>query len=241
MALLEQSLAHFRALGDQWGISWSLRRLGQEAWERGEHERAVAFWEEQLALARTLGDKAAVAQSLESLGTAARLRGEYGRAAALYRESLLMHRASGDTHMLAWTLHNWGDLALAQGDLAAARARYEEGLALYRELAGARGLAHSLHGFAGLAAAQGQPERALRLAGAAAAVCAAERAPLTVSERLTRDRWLEPVRPQLPKPAATLAWAEGRAMPLEQAVAYALALPAHTASVHSPAAPAAVH
>lgn len=79
------------------------------------------------------------------------------------------------------------------------------------------GIIHSLEGFAGLAAAQAQPQRALRLAGAAASLREAIGAP---HARL--EHRLEAARQTLSEAVGTELWAEGRAMTLEQASTYAL-------------------
>jgi hypothetical protein len=102
--------------------------------------------------------------------------------------------------------------------------------ALFREsltIARARGfrplLARGLESFAGVAAAQGQARRALRLAGAAAALREAMDAPLPPPERAVHEQRLEPTRQALGEPAAAATWAAGQALSLEEAVAEALA------------------
>jgi predicted ATPase len=113
----------------------------------------------------------------------------------------------------------WGP---AQGDHAAARALLEEGLALHQELGEKRGIAFALEAVAGLASAQGQPERAAQLLGAAARLRAAIGAPLPPPERADYERTVAAARAHLEPAAFRAAWAEGEALPLEQAVASAL-------------------
>jgi hypothetical protein len=85
-------------------------------------------------------------------------------------------------------------------------------------------IADALEGYGALAAAQGAPRRALRLAGAAAALRERERGtrPLSPREQITRDRRLAPARQALSAEEQAAAWAEGQAMTLEQAIADAL-------------------
>lgn len=84
------------------------------------------------------------------------------------------------------------------------------------------GIIHSLEGFAGLAAAQARPQRALRLAGAAASLREAIGAPLSPTEHARLEHRLEAARQTLSEAVGTELWAEGRAMTLEQASTYAL-------------------
>jgi hypothetical protein len=73
----------------------------------------------------------------------------------------------------------------------------------------------------------GQPTRAVRLAGAAVALRAGPGQPVNLWSFSEAEvaRWLEPARRAVGAQAAIVAWAEGQAMTLEQAVAYALEEP----------------
>jgi len=86
----------------------------------------------------------------------------------------------------------------------------------------ANGIVHALEGVAGLAAAQGDARRAARLYGAAEALREVIRTPLAPFDRTEYDRYVAVARAQLDEAAFSAVWAEGRAMPLEQAIAEAL-------------------
>jgi hypothetical protein len=80
--------------------------------------------------------------------------------------------------------------------------------------------------FASLALACGQPTRAARLMGAAEAVREDQEMPLEpVYRRDVYDALLASARAALDRESFAAAWAEGRTMSLEQAVAYALEAP----------------
>jgi tetratricopeptide (TPR) repeat protein len=230
-------MAVFRGKGDQWGIAWSLRGLGQIALDRGDYAKAMTAWGERLALSREVGNIGAVAHSLDYLAVAARMQGDYARSATLFEESLALRRASGDQQAIAWMLHAIGDLALARGDQAAAGRLYQEGLALRQQVGDQPGLATSLEGFAALAAACRQPRRALSLAGAADALHRVVDVPPSPVERATVEHWLAPAREELSVTDAAEAWAAGAAMPLEQVLASILSgptLPGGQSTVDSP-------
>jgi hypothetical protein len=81
----------------------------------------------------------------------------------------------------------------------------------------------TLDGLAGLAAYQHQPERSARLLGAAAALREAINAPLVhVDDMRDYSRFVSATQAQLDEAPFAMAWAEGQAMTLEQAIAYAL-------------------
>jgi hypothetical protein len=80
----------------------------------------------------------------------------------------------------------------------------------------------ALEALASLDAAAGEPQRAVRLAGAAAEWRERAGLPLTEEEQATLTRLLAPARQALGDEKQAAAWAGGRAMPLEQAVTEAL-------------------
>jgi hypothetical protein len=75
-----------------------------------------------------------------------------------------------------------------------------------------------LEGLAGVAAVQGQATRALRLAGASAALRAVAARPATASEQARLERWLQPAWTELGETAGASVWQEGGTMALEEAI-----------------------
>ncbi len=217
----EQSLALFRQLGDKWGVAVILDTLGNIALQRGDDEAARSRLEESVAILREMGDKSYIGLPLLGLGDVARRQGNYEQAAELYQESLALYREGGSKWGIALSLHNLGKIAFAQGDYRRAAALFEESLPLYRVAGNTPGVADCLAGLAGIAAAQGLPERAVRLFSAAQALRDSTNAVAEPADRIEAERDLAAVRAQLSEEAFAAAWAKGRAMPLEQAIAYA--------------------
>ena len=75
---------------------------------------------------------------------------------------------------------------------------------------------------AGQACGQGQTERAARLLGTAEALREAIGAPLPSAHRADYERLVVTVRARLGEGTFEQAWSQGRVMPLEQAIEYAL-------------------
>ncbi|MFQ5796796.1 MAG: BTAD domain-containing putative transcriptional regulator, partial [Candidatus Bipolaricaulia bacterium] len=221
--LLEEGLALFRELENKRGSAYSLRELGHVAAKQGDYGRAATLSEESLALSREIGDKWDAAYSLIGLGHVARHQGDLGRVTELCKESLTLFRELEDKPGIADSLRELGVTAAVQSDYGRAVALFKEALALYREVGYKPGSTESLEGLAGVAGANGQPERAARLFGAAEALREAIGFPLPPSYRADYyDRNVAAVRTKLGEEAFAMAWAEGRAMTLEQAIAYAL-------------------
>jgi hypothetical protein len=83
-------------------------------------------------------------------------------------------------------------------------------------------VAYSLEGIAAVACAQGEPARAARLCAAAAALRDAIGAPLPPLDRAAHDRTVDAARAALGGDTFAVAWAAGRVLPLEQAIAEAV-------------------
>jgi non-specific serine/threonine protein kinase len=216
--LHRQTLEIRRALGDREGVAETLNNLGLVLRCIGDHGAAVALFDEALAACRALGNRAREAHVLNNLARAAYYRGEHASARALHEQGLALAREVGDSWATAICLGDLGDLLLALGDADTARGYYEESLERWRELGDHRGVAQCLEGFAGLVAAA-QPERAVRLYGAAAAAREQIGEPCSP----VRAAMLERARGELGDNDYAAAWAEGFAMSLERAVEHAMA------------------
>jgi predicted ATPase/DNA-binding CsgD family transcriptional regulator len=217
----EESLLLFREVGNKRGMALVLSGLGLTVLYQGDSERARARCEESLILFRELGDTRSTAGSLTNLGITVLQAGEDERAAALFEESLSLRQKLGDKGGSAHTLTLLGRVALDRHDLERARGCYAESLALRQEIGDKEGIAAALEGLAGVAGVQGQPISAARLYGATAALRDTIGAPLPPPDRAHYERTMAAVRTQLDEPTFTAAWAEGRTMSPEQAIAAA--------------------
>lgn len=227
-ALLDEALTLFRDLGITWYTGWALNNLGCVYQDRGDLERAGALFEEALPLFRASGEVQGLGGQLAGLGDIAVARGEYQRATALYKECLAVARRANFKQRMALVLQSLGRLAQIIGDQVAAVAYYREGLTVLRETGDRQAIAASFEGLAASASSTEQPDsawrtqRAVRLLSAATTLRLALGSPPPPTERIAHERALTAFRANLGEELFEAAWAEGRAMTLEQAVAFAL-------------------
>ncbi len=220
--LNEASLKVFRKLGNKKGIAATLNISGYMAFEQGDYARTRVLLEESLAIFREIGEKSNVAALVSNLGNLACEQGDYDRAQALYQESLGAAREMGDERHAAEFLANLSAVAQQQGDYDKARSLQQESLTAFQKLGEKRMITNSLEAFASLAAQEACPERSARLWGAAAVLREELGTPLAAAERKKQERLAADAQDALGEAAFAAAWAKGRAMTLEQAVAYAL-------------------
>ena len=213
-----ESLALARELDNGPDITRALYWLAFIRSMQGDAEQAVVLHEESLALAREQGDKSQVGITLFTLGSIALDRGDLLQAETYTQDSLTLFRELRDKHKTALALSLVGDIRRRQGDLTQAREICKEAVLLALEAGNPYSQGWSLISLARVAADGGQPEQAARLFGAAEPWLNPS-VEMDPEDRTDYDRAVERVRSQLDEKAFATAWAEGRGMTPEQALA----------------------
>ena len=164
-ALVEESLALFREVGDKFGMAQCIMHLGGFLFIEGDYEQARARGEEDLALRREIGDKDGIANALASLGDVAVRQGDYQQAITRYEASLTGFREVGNKWARAvFALSPLGRVAWVQSDYGYAAKLYEQALALSEEVGDRGTVALTLTRLGGgVALAQGDYGRATKL------------------------------------------------------------------------------
>jgi non-specific serine/threonine protein kinase len=216
-----QAVTILRGQQDPLGLGMSLYSLGVAEDAHGNHAAAQAAFEESLAILAETGSRWTRAFPLASLGRLSMRQGEYVLARARLEEALALRRSSRDKWTIGVNLSFLAEVAWREGDYRRAAALLQEALAMFREIGSQHGIGMCLVGFGGIAAGQGKPARAARLLGAAAGLLESLGAVMALGDPVAYERDLEAIRAQLDQATFSAAWAEGRALTLEQAVAYA--------------------
>jgi DNA-binding CsgD family transcriptional regulator/tetratricopeptide (TPR) repeat protein len=221
----ETGLALFRDLGDEDGIVTCTTNLGLVA-VLGERRDipVLTLLEEATRLRPKVTNPHTVTNLLILSGLVAFAHGDVERAWALHEESLELSRETGNVGGTTVCLTNLGLMAVGRGDHTRASTLLQENLHLARRADDKVPVQYALFGLAGVAAARGQPTRAARLWGASEAVREIAGLHLTALARSGTNypAHLKAARSQLGEATFDGAWAEGRAMPQEEAIEYAL-------------------
>jgi predicted ATPase/class 3 adenylate cyclase len=217
----EESLALSRETGNSWGLAGSVMSLATVIHEQGDLERATELYEEGIDLFREQGDKLGLARCLNNQGLVSYAQGDLRRAVKLTEESVALLRELGAGADTAVGLCNLGWMALIQNDLARAADLYKESLTPAWDSGMKPIVLPTLEGLACLAGAREEAWRAARLWGAVQAM-KAQGIPRDTDFLAEADARICAVRSSLGAQAWEEALAEGRAMTLEETVAYAL-------------------
>jgi tetratricopeptide (TPR) repeat protein len=223
---LNAGLAILRELNNVEGIVWTLNTLAGVAILDEDPAQAETLIAESRTFWQDDGSNeycAWLGWALSHLGHAAQLRGEYNRAVDLHKESLALFRSLGGQHFgLPWAYHSLGETALGQGRMEEAASWLLQGLAVSQALSNRSSIAWCLAGLGSVAALDAQPERAARLWGAAERLQQVIGCRPAPAARTTYERNVIAICTEFNTDTITAAWAAGRALSLEQAVAEAL-------------------
>jgi len=225
--LAEESLALATMGGDKQGRVVALVRLARCLYlSHTEPEDAFALAEEALALARESGFTQFVAFALSLLGLLALGRGEQDTARSDLEEALRLHTELQHPFGIALGIYDLAGLSMVQGDYATARTFYEACLQQASTIGDKELLASCLEGLAAAVAAQaGEQESvsetcwAAQLWGAAACLREAIGAPMPPVHRPAYELARASAQSRLGDHVFAAAWAQGRSMTPEQAVA----------------------
>ena len=208
------------------GLALTLNRQSLGPLFRGNYPQVVHLGHQSLALAQQIGDQWRASSALFIVAEALYLQGLFAEAKSSYEESLILSKALGNLRSNGLRLIRLGQISCAQGELAQSTHLVKKGLMIATESHDLVGIGMALIGLAGIAASKREYQRATML-------LAAKEEMTTINpivrywpmDRIENERTLAILHAQLDDATFAAAWAEGIAMTLEDAVAYALADP----------------
>ena len=218
----EEVLGLFQEAGDQWKIAYTIFCMGNVLRRNGDTVGARQAFEQSLRLFRECGDNFGASEPNRLLAHIAVDEGKYAEARASLEE---IHRFYRQARLNIWIdipLWMLGVIAIREGDYARAKEWYTECLLFDEQIGLSNQLAECLIGFAGIASAEKRFERAAQLLGAGEAEVEMREIPLENIDRIELQRLTAVLRRELGDARFETLASQGRAMTMEQAIAYAL-------------------
>jgi predicted ATPase/transcriptional regulator with XRE-family HTH domain len=217
-----ERLELYTRAGDKPGMASALTQLARAAVAQGNYASAHSLLEQTLAVRREIGTKSGISHAFGEMGALARCEGDYAMARSYYEQSLALAKESNQTLHIAWEFVNLGHVAHYEGDCEQAKRLFDEGLVLFRQIGEPRGIANCLFGLAGVAGSQGLPQRAAQLFGSAETILGSTGSELEPADQMEYLRNLAASKSQIDPAEWQSFWSRGEAMPVEEAIAYAL-------------------
>jgi len=205
--------------GDGWNEGYALGTRAAIAARAGKLAEAEQLARASVTVMRRIDQQWGAARALLGLGDLARLRGHPGQAHDRYLEALPILEEIGARLEIARCLAGLGRVALDLGAAGQAQRYLARSIKLSQATGTRVGVARGLEAFAALAGRDEQPERAVQLAAAAAALRESAGVPPLPPART--ETCLAPAR-HLGEAAIARLWAQGQALSSEAAVALAV-------------------
>jgi predicted ATPase/DNA-binding XRE family transcriptional regulator/tetratricopeptide (TPR) repeat protein len=186
---------------------------------------AVRLLDEGIPILREHGPAYMLGWALNHRAHAAILQSQFAEAKAFLAASDEIYKPNADFQWewcLFWNAQSRGEIAVAQGNAVEAKIQLESSLRGFDGIGDKKGVAWCLATFAGAYALDEEPERGARLWGAGEGLRERIGCRIAPASRQNRERTVMLLHEQLSNERFEAEQAIGRAMTLEQAVAYAL-------------------
>ena len=221
LPFMQKALAIFEEANQPYFRVFTLVHLGNAELGLGNTDQARAWLEKAQPEADAIGDSWLLSFALNNLGEVARTLGQYDRARTYYEQSESLLRSIDDKGDLARLIHTLGYIAQYEEDFELAESQFRKSLAMFRRLGNRRGIAECLAGLAGLKARQGQIEWGAIMLSAAESVLKITGGAWWPADRVEVERNREMLRSALRADEFEKATKTGRAMNMDQAIAFA--------------------
>jgi non-specific serine/threonine protein kinase len=221
---LIEALEIARNHDDELTLGWALVHLGTVLSALEEYSLAHSLLEECLTLSTGYGNvgKTVAGMALSFLGDIYMVSNDEVHAREVYEEGIKLLRETNNSNNLAYSVRRFGYLALKEADYKRANALFRESLIRNQALGHQIGIAAAITGLAELALEVGNPSRAAQLYGIIEDRLAALSLPLYITDRVEFNNGISTLRTRLDEKTYAKFWTRGKAMSLDEAIAFAL-------------------
>jgi predicted ATPase/class 3 adenylate cyclase len=209
-------------IDDRWGLSIAYQNLAWLAHRKGELGEKEKYFGKIRELLREIPLSFQAGLFHLGMGMIESIQGNYDTAKQILEDGLNIFRRLQNKYFQTALRSELGHVARRSGDINQAKTIYQETLREWKDLGNRAAIAHQLECFALLAIADEEPQRAVKLFGAAEALRERVQASMTDYERVEYDQAVAQVRSMLIKAEFHTLWAEGRSMTMKQAIELAI-------------------
>jgi predicted ATPase len=218
----DQLLKVFQEAGDSWGMATMLSDMSRELEQGGDFIGSQQALEQSLRLFRECGDRISASKANVILAYLAVVHGKYTDARSQLEEILHFYRQAHLYYLIDIPLWLLGVIAVREGDNIRAKSLYTECLLFDQQMGLPRQFAECFIGFASIAIAEQNFERAVQLLSVGEANATARVNPLENIDQIELKRLTAILREEFGDAKLETLASRGRAMTVEQAIAYAL-------------------
>jgi tetratricopeptide (TPR) repeat protein len=159
---------------------------------------------------------------LFGLGMTARFQGRFDEAREHFTPLLAVFRDMGDQHRTNMIHSECAHMERLEGRHEKAKSMYRETIREWQRLGHRAAVANQLECFAFIAKVHEQPERAIKLLGAAEGLRDIIKIPMSEMEQVEYDREVADLKANMAEKEFVSLWAESKSMTMEQAIQFSL-------------------
>jgi len=209
-------------INDKWGLGMAYQSMARIASSKGDLSEKQKYFGKLMELAQDAPSSLQTGMFFLGMGMEESIHGNYETAKHIFEDGLNIFRRLRNKNFQMVMTSELGHIARHTGDMKEARGIYQETIKGWQDLGNRSSIAHQLECFAFIAVAEEEPERAIKLFGAAEALREKINSPMTGYERVEYDKEVAQLRSLLNESDFNSLWAEGRALTMEQAIEFAL-------------------
>jgi tetratricopeptide (TPR) repeat protein len=222
VAAAKEGLEIFRKLNSRPGMAMAYSNLARWETVHGDFQKG----EEYMALVMSHLPNGAISFQTGfnnlGMGISARLQGHFESAMRYFGEGFRVFQQMRHKGMMAIMSSEIAHTQRAQGLYPEAKRTYRETIKVFQDHGNLPAVAHQLECFAMIAIVEEDAQRAAILFGAADAVRERTGHRRTDEEEAEETQFMSRLRSMLPEAELHALWADGKAMPMEQAIELAL-------------------
>jgi non-specific serine/threonine protein kinase len=220
---IEEAMTITIQAGDKFARGMALGMMAQvEMIANHNIQAAVAYEQQALALTREIAGTWTSLMLYFGIGRGAMFRGDYALARERFAYCLPLFEQMKDEHRVNMIHSELAHMDRYEEKLPQAEERYRKTILVWQKLGHRAAVAHQLECFAFLAKVHEEPERALRLLGAAEILREKINIHMQPQERNEYGREVNELHASMTELEFAASWAQGRAMTMDEAIEFAV-------------------
>ncbi|HEX9839067.1 MAG TPA: tetratricopeptide repeat protein, partial [Anaerolineales bacterium] len=209
-------------VNDSFGLGIAYMNMARVSANKGDESEKERYFGKLRETVREMPKSFQVSMFLLGMGMDERIRGNYNAARKIFEDGLEIFRRLHSRNFILVMRSELGHVERQTGNLTQAKLIYKETIKGWQDLGNRSAVAHELECFGFLAITDEEPQRAVKLFGAAEALRERVQSPMTDYEQVEYNQSVTRLRAMLPEAEFNALWAEGRSMIMDEAIAYAL-------------------
>lgn len=221
--VMDEVLSIAREADDPFALSMAYGMIGMHLlWNDPDPTKGNEYVSKGLALLKNTPHHFWQTMFLFGLGMMARFQGRFDEARERFTPLLAVFRDMGDQRRTNMIHSECAHMERLEGRHDKAESMYRETILEWQRLGHRAAVANQLECFAFIAKVHEQPERAIKLLGAAEGLREIIKIPMSEMEQVEYDREEADLKVNLGEKEFTSLWAEGKSMTMEQAIQFVL-------------------